>query len=822
MLIKLLDICYFLLPVAFAVIAMALYDKDRKKIVKRKLLFVAIVSTVISMVYLVFLFSKPLDIKILFFNIFNSLFPFLFLSFFDFALRYSEIKEKIVLYQSLAIVFIGIPFVLNIFYPFTKEAYYQYNQNWYLAMYNTTTAVIMANIHLVIITVSILLLVKHRYTNYFKRIKISSTIIMVVSALCAIIFVSHTAIKYFITKPLVYSDVVMPLIFLLLATILYCQNKYYFLDVEPEEFLIKTVSEIDQGLVIINQALNIVWCNFQFVKIFGITETSLVKKRITDFVFKDKDKSFFNQKLNMDIPIKSFGIDKEGVISYISLPVNDGNNKFTGGIYSFKDISNHEAEKNKLVEEMQNLEKEINIKTSELKTLNLKLKNEMEARTALQNEIFSLLSLDSLTQLYNRRYISEKMTALLNNPKILNMAIILFDINGFKSINSSYGYKAGDDFLKQLAVRLRLLDRSQVNASRIGADDFLLIVSNYTQPIKIICDDIIKIITEPFMIAGKKVTITASVGVSRYPEDGIDVSSLMKFADMALYKAKKTKKNKIEFFHKDMQLKTEREFMLSDRLRAAIEYKDFLMYGNPQIIINENSIPILNSFDIVLKYKGSFISDFDDKELLQVAETTGIIKDIDRWMLKKMCSIYSATNDNIKQKHISATVKISAKTFYDELFVDKLSYILSSNNFPFPLLQIELSEETLMQQPEKSSAIIDEIKNAGMRVSVSEFGLKYSSLNYLKTFNVDKIKISKAFINEIGKSKKDEEIIKVLISLGKRLNLEMVAEGVSSQEQFDFLLKNGCNKMQGSFFGKPLEISAMLENLEKNNFELAL
>ena len=450
-----------------------------------------------------------------------------------------------------------------------------------------------------------------------------------------------------------------------------------------------------------------------------------------------------------------------------------------------------------------------------------KLEESVEEKThelrEKSEEMAHLAHHDSLTNLPNRLLFEQKLQTALEHAKESNerVGVLFLDLDSFKEINDTYGHKTGDLLLQAITARLKKIVRGDDIIARLGGDEFTVIVRNTAQEsLEKIAEKIITDIQKSIAINELELFVTFSIGMSLYPEDGDTPELLLKYADTAMYRAKEEGKNRFQFYSSHMTEMTLEKVSLQNALREAIVGEQFVPYFQPKIDARSGKVVGLEALVRWIHPEKGLISPM---EFIPFAEESGLIKDIDMFMLYatlKQMRLWHA--EDIVTGRVS--VNISTKQLQDFVCVDTFKSALESTKFDTRFLEVEVTEGQIMKNQKKSIQILTLLKELGIAISMDDFGTGYSSLSYLKYLPVDRLKIDRSFIIETPHNQDDVAIVKTVITLAKNLGLKIIAEGVETQEQVDFLVSEGCYDIQGYFYSKPLSAKEcrlfLLANME--------
>jgi len=422
---------------------------------------------------------------------------------------------------------------------------------------------------------------------------------------------------------------------------------------------------------------------------------------------------------------------------------------------------------------------------------------------------------DSLTKLPNRVLLYDRLEKAIEGAKRKKskIAVLFIDLDHFKEINDSLGHDIGDIVLQVVTKRLKSVTRSEDTISRLGGDEFTILLEDlkYPEDVLTIANKLLKVLTNVMIIDQHKLYISSSIGVSIYPDDGLDPKSLLKFADSAMYKAKDEGKNNFQYYDKKLTELALEKVVMETGLRSALENNEFEVYYQPQI---DGKTGKLVGMEALVRWIHPTKGMISPAMFIPTAEANGFIVKLDRWVMitamKQIVLWYkSGLNPGI------LAINLSVKQLEDEKYLQVLIDILKETKCKPEWLELEITESQIMNNPEKAIQKLQTIRNLGIRLAVDDFGTGYSSLAYLKRLPIDKLKIDREFIKDLPGDEEDSGITKAIIALSKSLNLRVIAEGVETIEQKDFLVENGCNNIQGYLYSKPIpenEIEVFLKN----------
>ncbi|MER2058095.1 MAG: EAL domain-containing protein [Niallia sp.] len=429
------------------------------------------------------------------------------------------------------------------------------------------------------------------------------------------------------------------------------------------------------------------------------------------------------------------------------------------------------------------------------------LGRDITSRKQTEIKIKELAFTDVLTELPNRNsclsYLNDR---LLNCDEVQSMAVLFLDLDQFKRINDTKGHGTGDIILKKVAYRLKSAIKETDFVARLGGDEFLILLENKERKeIEDVAKKIINQFSVPFVVKQDEFFVTPSIGISMYPTDGDDQESLIKNADAAMYVAKDLGKNNFQFYSSFIAENGARKMELEMALRKAISNKELELYYQPQIDITTGSI---YGVEALLRWKHPVYGYLSPDEFIPIAEETNLMLSIGEWVITQAFMQKKQWKANGK-KNIKLAINISARQFQ---YIDFLPFLQNEvQRLQINTANIELEiTESIMQNIEKAKIELENIKKLGFQISIDDFGKGYSSLSYLKSLPIDTIKIDKSFIDDINHPKHKGSLAKVIIDMGHNMNFVVIAEGVETKEQVEFLQNHECEIVQGYYYSKPL------------------
>lgn len=547
--------------------------------------------------------------------------------------------------------------------------------------------------------------------------------------------------------------------------------------------LSKAVSFSSNGILITDQRLDIEYVNPKLSEMTGRTESFYISKSIFDIIAQDM--AFLAEEIEETISVKEqwrgdILLKTRNQPIWITLsiaPIFSQEKEVTNYVCSAQDISF--------------------IKES-------------------QRKMEQLAYFDVLTNLANRTFfkVQLKKSLALSKRGHYSFALLYFDIDEFKRINDTLGHDMGDKLLVEIANRLKNRLRTEDTVARLGGDEFAILLSGVKDKYEVqkVVEMIQTILVQPFMLANNEVFVSASIGITLAPFDSDDEEVLLKRADLAMYEAKRLGKNTYYFYSSELDIAAKDQLIIENELRVALKEKQLELYYQPQIDVEKQQIV---GFEALIRWRHPEKGMIPPIKFIPVAEMTGLIVQLGEWVLWEACRFAQRIRSQYGFSG-SMSVNLSARQFKEAYLSRLVAKVLLDSGLPAEKLDLEITESMLMGDIETAINQLHELKQLGLALSIDDFGTGYSSLSYLKRFPVDTLKVDRSFIKDIPFDKHDEEIAGAIIAMAQKLNLSVIAEGVETDEQIEFLKRNRCRIVQGYYYSPPLTSSGVENILDMN------
>lgn len=441
--------------------------------------------------------------------------------------------------------------------------------------------------------------------------------------------------------------------------------------------------------------------------------------------------------------------------------------------------------------------------------------HDITERNLAQRELIKLAHHDVLTGLPNRILLHDRLqqAKALSHRMQIRFALLFLDMDRFKIINDTLGHAVGDELLQVIAQRLKGCFRETDTVARIGGDEFVVLMLDVASrdDITMLCDKLMQELSQPFLINAHELFITTSGGVCIYPDDEEDIDAMMQKADIAMYHAKAQGRNMVRFYDAGMDQNASRRFTIINSMRRALDRGEFRLYYQPKLDVSSDRII---ATEALVRWQHPELGLLVPTEFIQLAEENGMIVELGEWVLREAC------RQNVQWQHqgvqgLRVAVNLSGYQLQHSKIVDTVQSVLHETGMPGELLELEITESVIMQNLEYAVEVLNEIASLGVHISIDDFGTGYSSLSNLKRFNVNTLKIDKSFVRDVENSTADAAIASAIIAMGNSLNLKIIAEGVETEHQMNFLRDNNCDQVQGFLISRPLPADKALALLRE-------
>jgi diguanylate cyclase (GGDEF)-like protein/PAS domain S-box-containing protein len=446
---------------------------------------------------------------------------------------------------------------------------------------------------------------------------------------------------------------------------------------------------------------------------------------------------------------------------------------------------------------------------------------DISRRKHIEEELLHLANHDALTSLPNRSLLLDRLSQAVVFAKRSGgqVAVMLIDLDRFKNINDSLGHDVGDKIIMEIGRRLSSSAQAGDTIARLGGDEFVLIRPDVVREdaVAIMAQQTLEALSRPMTIQGHEFYPTGSSGISMFPKDGHDSQTLLKNADTAMYRAKDAGRNNFQFYAHEMNARALDRLKLESGLRRALEREEFVLHYQPQMDIASGEIV---GVEALLRWQPPGQAMVFPGDFIPTAEETGLIVPIGEWVLRTACMQNKAWRDAGKLPSLKVAVNLSARQFKQQDIVKMVSRILDETGCRPQWLELELTESIVMENPEAAAEILQRLSDMGVHLSIDDFGTGYSSLSYLKRFPIDSLKIDRSFVRDITTDADDAAIAKAVIALSHSLKLKVIAEGVETAGQLDFLREQRCNQMQGYYLSRPLAVDQLEKMMLDGSLQL--
>ncbi|OIQ80555.1 phytochrome-like protein cph2 [mine drainage metagenome] len=449
------------------------------------------------------------------------------------------------------------------------------------------------------------------------------------------------------------------------------------------------------------------------------------------------------------------------------------------------------------------------------------LEFELEQRHLAEQRLDRLAHYDGITLLPNRNFFTASLAGILDATLQSGqlVALMFIDLDNFKIVNDTLGHRVGDLLLRAAAQRLTDAMRGNEIVCRIGGDEFAVILENVAdlRQVESMAAEVVLALSQAFHLEENEIHIGASIGISLCPEHARELSGLLRSADTAMYHAKSLGKNNFQHYSAEMEQRALKRLAMENSLRHVLERNELLVYYQPQVDVDTHRVV---GFEALVRWQHPEMGMISPNEFIPLAEDIGLIVPIGEWVLRTAC-LQAVRWQQAYCPELTIGVNLSARQLREPGIVDRILEVVDETGIPSHLLDLELTESALMERSDDLMQKMDRLRQAGIRISIDDFGTGYSSMSYLKRFPINTLKIDRGFIADIPHDTDDVAITQAIIAMGGSLNMQLIAEGVETVEQLEFLRTHGCNRIQGFLISRPLPVQQAEEFLAMERDRLA-
>jgi diguanylate cyclase (GGDEF)-like protein/PAS domain S-box-containing protein len=446
------------------------------------------------------------------------------------------------------------------------------------------------------------------------------------------------------------------------------------------------------------------------------------------------------------------------------------------------------------------------IETSHDITEHLDLLDELKAR---ELSYAHLAHHDTLTGLPNRLLFADRLSHAIHvsHRNRAKLGVLFIDLDRFKEVNDSFDHAYGDEVLQAVAERFQALFREDDTIARMGGDEFTVILTriNHESNAALVARKLLDTFKQPFIIQNHKIFLGASIGVSIYPEHGSTVDELVRNADSAMYRAKEEGRNTFQYYSEELTAKAYERVFLASSLHKAVDNSELILYYQPQVDLVTGAVC---GVEALVRWQHADLGLVSPSKFIPLAEETGVIDKMGNWILREACKqMKTWQDDGVLETDTPISINLSGKQFDHSYLVEEINLVLSETGLSPLCLELEITETTIMRSTESSSHTLTQLRQLGVKVAIDDFGTGYSSLNYLKRLPITRLKIDRSFVSDIPTDLNDVAISKAIISLATNLSLDVLAEGIETEDQHKFLIEQGSRTGQGFRFARPMTSS---------------
>ncbi len=470
-----------------------------------------------------------------------------------------------------------------------------------------------------------------------------------------------------------------------------------------------------------------------------------------------------------------------------------------------------------LAQRARHLQQQLDQRSAELARANKCIAEDALARSASEQRIHHIALHDVLTGLPSRSLLQDRLSLAISDSERSGepLWVLLVDLDRFKYVNDSMGHKAGDVLLMTIAARLRSALHDNDTVARLSGDEFVVIMSQQAgqQLAPGLVQQLMDCVAQPVLLGTKEYSVTCSIGVAVYPTAGAMADSLIEHADIAMYSAKKFGRNNFQFYTPAMNDEAQERVRIESALRTALERDEFVLHYQPQVDLASGKIV---GMEALIRWQHPELGMVSPMRFISVAEDTGLIVPIGAWVMRTACLQNRAWHD-AGMGGLRVAVNLSARQFGSPDLLDNIRAVLDESKLDPHCLEIELTESLFMSDVTLAVDLLHSMKAIGVNLSIDDFGTGYSSLSYLSRFPIDVLKIDRSFVTNITRDANDAALVASIINLAHNLKLSVIAEGVETEEQLDYLRRHGCDEMQGYYVSRPLPAPEFVQLLRKHN-----
>ncbi len=506
---------------------------------------------------------------------------------------------------------------------------------------------------------------------------------------------------------------------------------------------------------------------------------------------------------------------QKGAVDYLFTPVIP--QILQNKVSVFVDLAKKNLQLEHKTYELAELNRDLRVQQmQDLRRVNATLEAEIIERRQAEERAHGLATRDALTDLLNRRSLMEHLEHAISRAgrQGKGLAVLFLDLDKFKTINDTLGHDVGDGLLIKVANRITECVRDSDVVARLGGDEFVILMEGlnaYTDAAEL-SRKIVDANAPPFQISGHTVQTSASIGISFYPQDGEDVQTLMKNADLAMYHAKQQQRGSVQFFHEELNVRLQEKIRLERELQSALTNQEFELHYQAKVDITSGRV---TGVEALLRWHHPELGLISGADFIDAASESGLLVPIGEWVIQAACaqaSIWRDTDSVLRQVPIAINVAIPQ--IHNEL-PEIILKALRRHNLPPSCLQLEVTEQLLILDLEKTTSVLKQISETGITIAIDDFGTGYSSLSVLKSLPIDILKIDQSFVRDLGLRIGDNAIVAAIINMARALALRVVAEGVETEEQLAILKSLGCDEYQGFLYGHPQKAEVLMQQMRQ-------